>query len=126
MTYKQEYLDLAGQFLEKRGRGMGFGLKLTGQASRNNQRVKAVKAAQADYQDAHPGQSHVILPEINKAKKPANIQLRWFLNTLSGKFFQQHKPLKKQTKPVGHSVRFAYLQTAAAMYDRLTNQHDLP
>ena len=64
------------------------------------------------------GKAMSSLPEINKAKKPANIQLRWFLNTLSGKFFQQHKPLKKQTKPVGHSVRFAYLQTAAAMYDR--------
>ncbi len=36
------------------------------------------------------------------------------LSAFSGKYFQQHKPIRQQTKPVGHAVRFAYLQTAAA------------
>jgi hypothetical protein len=43
-------------------------------------------------------------------------------NALSGKFFQQHRPLEKQTDPVGHAVRFAYLETAAAMLERITSE----
>jgi DUF1680 family protein len=122
VTQKGDYLDLASQFLEQRGRGHGFGLKLLQQASTNAQRVKQVKALEAEYQAAHPGKPKVALPASNTAKKPKNIKLRWTLSTLSGKFFQQHRPLKKQTKPVGHAVRFVYLETAAAMFDRLTGQ----
>ena len=50
------------------------------------------------------------------------IQLRWLVNTLSGKYFQQYQPLEKQRTPMGHAVRFAYLQTAGAMLDRLSQQ----
>ena len=32
--------------------------------------------------------------------------------------FQQHAPFEKQKVPVGHAVRFGYLETAAAMLVR--------
>src|SRR5690606_27289959 len=35
-----------------------------------------------------------------------------------GKYFQQHAPVRSQAVPVGHSVRFAYLETAIAMLAR--------
>ncbi|HSV86064.1 MAG TPA: beta-L-arabinofuranosidase domain-containing protein, partial [Levilinea sp.] len=47
--------------------------------------------------------------------KPANSMVRWYASALSGKYFQQHAPVRRQTVPVGHSVRFAYLETAVTM-----------
>src|SRR4030095_16960457 len=35
-----------------------------------------------------------------------------------GFYAQQHTPIRKQTSPVGHSVRFGYLETAVAMLCR--------
>ncbi len=40
------------------------------------------------------------------------------LSALNGEYFQQHAPIRLQTVPVGHSVRFAYMETAAAMLAR--------
>jgi DUF1680 family protein len=42
------------------------------------------------------------------------------LNALTGQYFQMHTPIRKQTAPVGHSVRFGYLETTGAMLQRLT------
>jgi DUF1680 family protein len=124
VTNENDYLNMAQQFLEKRGRDIGFALKLVKQAVSNNKKINEVALLRANYLAAYPGQDQPVLPEGNQAEKPANIQMRWVINTLTGKFFQQHQPLKKQTAPVGHAVRFAYLQTAGAMLDRLTNKHD--
>ena len=37
------------------------------------------------------------MPAGNEAKKPRNIAQRWMLNALTGKYFQQHAPVRKQT-----------------------------
>ncbi len=67
------------------------------------------------------------MPAGNYAKTPKNSRLRWALNALTGKYFQMHAPIKKQTIPIGHSVRFGYLETATAMFCRLTgDQSFLP
>ena len=42
---------------------------------------------------------------------------------LTGKYFQQHAPVREQSVPVGHSVRFAYLETAIAMLARETGDN---
>ncbi len=60
------------------------------------------------------------LASNNYAKKPSFAKLRWAINALTGKYFQQHTPILNQTVPVGHSVRFAYLETAIALIQRLT------
>lgn len=55
------------------------------------------------------------LPPDNISIKPAFGKQRWLFNTGTGKYFQQHKPVREQTIPVGHSVRFMYLEAAVAM-----------
>jgi DUF1680 family protein len=81
-------------------------------------RGKFVKQKKAEYIAVHPEFKSFQLPPGNAAKKPWNATLRWQINALSGKYFQQHAPVRKQTMPVGHSVRFAYLETAIAMLAR--------
>ncbi len=60
----------------------------------------------------HPGYSPNKLPPNNFAKSAPNSTLRWLFSSLTGKYLQQHTPIRKQTVPVGHSVRFGYLETA--------------
>lgn len=124
---QRDYLDLAEQFLEMRGRQPLIGLSLLKQSRGNAQRMKAVQAQEAAFRRTHPGQAPKPLPPGNFAKKPAHTRLRWVLNAFSGKMLQQHQPLKKQIVPVGHAVRFTYLKTAAAMHERLAGtRHYLP
>lgn len=42
----------------------------------------------------------------------------------SPEYAQQHAPVVKQTKPVGHAVRAGYLYTGMAQVDALTGRHD--
>jgi uncharacterized protein len=115
VTGHEPYLNMARQFVEQRGRNPLFGFSLLKQNSSVEARGKFVKQKKAEYLAAHPEFKPFQIPPGNAAKKPWNATLRWNLNALSGKYFQQHVPVRKQTIPVGHSVRFAYLETAVAM-----------
>ncbi|NJD59819.1 MAG: glycoside hydrolase family 127 protein [Anaerolineae bacterium] len=44
---------------------------------------------------------------------------------MNGKYLQQHVPIRRQTVPVGHSVRFGYLETATAMLALLLGEASL-
>lgn len=114
------YLEMARQFLDQRGRGVSFALEILRQNASNRRRVKAAERMAFQEQKDQGGENAGGLPPGNVAKKPALIKTRFTLSALSGKLLQQHRPLQKQVVPVGHAVRFAYLQTAAAMLDRLT------
>jgi hypothetical protein len=70
------------------------------------------------YVAEHPGYAATRLPPGNVSKKAPHALQRWYLNALSGKYIQQHAPIRRQTVPVGHSVRFGYLETGAAMLYR--------
>lgn len=122
-TGHRPYLEMARQFIEQRGRsggvGLTFGLALLQQNSSVEARRKAVEQARQTYRAAHPGTAASRLPAGNFAKRPPGIGLRWNLNALSGQYFQEHAPIRQQTTPVGHAVRFGYLQTAIAMLHRL-------
>lgn len=115
ITGDNRYKALAAHFLDNRGKTKHFGIHLLRQLASNTERGKTVEKARSDYGAAHPEALQSRVPAANLAKKPRLIQPRYFLNTLSGKFFQQHKPVSEQTVPVGHAVRFGYLQTAQAM-----------
>ena len=71
-----------------------------------------------DYLADHPEHVDFKLPEDNFSKRVPLGKLRWYASVLSGKYFQQHMPIRGQTIPVGHAVRFGYLETAAAMLQR--------
>lgn len=121
-TGKPEYLEMGRAFIERRGRMRCFAPAMLRNFINNNRRVGRVEGEKAAYQEAHPDQRVPPLPPGNEAKQPSGIGLRFMWNALSGKLFQQHRPLERQTKPVGHAVRFAYLKTAAAMLDRITGE----
>jgi DUF1680 family protein len=113
------YLDLAGHFLEQRGRTPRFALSILRQNASANKRGKFVRAQRRSYLSGHPEHAAFHLPAHNSARNSWLVTLRWFASVLSGKYFQQHAPLRAQGTPVGHAVRFGYLQTATALLQRL-------
>lgn len=113
-----EYLDMARQFIEQRGRKPLFGLSIWWQNRKVEYRKKVVREKKQEYLAGHPGFEPFQLPPGNAAKTPPNTSLRWNISALSGKYPQQHAPVRRQTVPVGHAVRFAYLETAVAMLAR--------
>jgi uncharacterized protein len=125
VTDEKSYLEMARQFIEQRGRDPFFALSLLKQNASVEARGKVVKQKKQEYLAAHPEFKPFQLPPGNAAKKPWNATLRWQINALSGKYFQQHAPVRKHTVPVGHSVRFAYLETAVAMLARETGDQTL-
>jgi len=118
VTDYRPYLEMARQFIEQRGRNPLFALSLIRQNSSVDQRRNFIKQKKQEYLSAHPEFKPFQLPPDNASKQPRYSRLRWQVNALSGKYFQQHVPIRKQTVPVGHSVRFAYLETAVAMLAR--------
>lgn len=118
VTGKENYLELARQFVERRGRIPFLPLHLLRQFNRFNKRKAQVAELRRAYVAAHPEYASFHLPGDNYAKKPPDSRRRWYLNALRGYYAQQHTPIRKQTAPVGHSVRFGYLETANAMLCR--------
>lgn len=115
VTRHPPYLDMARQFIEQRGHNPFFALSILKQNASVEARGKIVQQKKQDYLTTHPEFKPFQLPPGNEAKKPWNAILRWQINALTGKYFQQHTPVRKQKIPVGHSVRFAYLETAIAL-----------
>lgn len=120
ITSHQPYIDLASSLLARRGHmnRLAFMHELLSQ----NYRVRARKRMAIENRQRW-FESHQALnrwtPLGNKAKTPRDSQIRWLASALSGQYFQMHAPLERQCVPVGHSVRFGYLMTAAAMLTRL-------
>lgn len=119
VTGVTNYYLLARRFIEQRGRTPFFTVKLLRQNARVDQRRKVVKEKRQQYLAAHPDFKPFQLPPGNPSPQQRNAKLRWMLSALSGKYFQQHAPIRRQHEPVGHAVRFAYFETAAARLARL-------
>ena len=124
-TGHRPYLDMARRFIERRGRTPFFALSLLRQNTSAEKRKKYIAGKRQEYLAAHPEHVAFRLPLDNISKAPSNSKLRWMLNALSGKYFQQHAPVRRQTVPVGHSVRFGYLETAVARLSRLEGDKSL-
>jgi uncharacterized protein len=114
VTGHRPYRELALHFIEQRGRDPFFGLALIGSFTSSAIRGKFVSLKQQKYERTHPGELIARVPATNEAKRPRYSLLRYILSGLSGKYFQQHRPVRGQTAPVGHAVRFGYLKTAEA------------
>lgn len=125
LTGARPYFELAQRFLERRGRIPLFPLHIFSQFRHHKRRNAAVKAAREAYIATHPEHATFRLPAGNPSAPLALAELRTVLSQLSGKYFQQHAPLRKQKTPVGHSVRFGYLATAATMLARETGESAL-
>ncbi|MFN2215896.1 MAG: glycoside hydrolase family 127 protein, partial [Anaerolineales bacterium] len=117
-TRHEPYLEIARQFIEQRGKDKLFFLSILNQNGQVAKREKVIQQNKSNYFKEHPDAEQYQMPPGNESKKPPGITLRWMFSALTGKYFQQHKPIRKQEIPVGHSVRFAYLETAVAMLAR--------
>jgi len=118
VTRNENYLELARQFVERRGRIPFFPVHLLNQFNSFNKRKAYVDEIRKSYVLEHPEYASFRLPGENYTPKPRFSRARWYLNSLRGFYAQQHTPIRKQTSPVGHSVRFGYLETAIAMLCR--------
>jgi uncharacterized protein len=121
VTHHTPYRHLARQLLEQRGQTPQplFAISLARQLRSVAARRSSVQDQRREYLALHPGYTLKKLPPGNFAKSASNSHLRWLFSSLTGKYLQQHAPIRKQTVPVGHAVRFGYLQTATAMLHRL-------
>jgi uncharacterized protein len=113
------YLALARQFIEQRGRIRHFASHIYQQNRDTRRRMKTVRRLRQEFKNSNPGSRLYQLPPGNRAKKSFLTPLQWMLSALKGEYNQQHAPVVRQTLPVGHAVRFAYLETAVAMLARL-------
>ena len=117
-TGNHDYLELAERLIERRGRIPGFWRLIQRQNKSWSRRREQVQAQRAAYVQAHPEHASFRLPPDNVSKHTRFGPQRWRLSALSGRLFQQHRPVRDTRVPVGHAVRFAYLETAAAMLCR--------
>jgi DUF1680 family protein len=126
-TRHAPYLELARQFLEQRGRKTQplFALSLMRQFSAMTAHLAFVRKQRQKYIALHPNYSPKKIPPGNVAKAGHNSRLRWIFSELNGKYLQQHAPIRKHTIPVGHAVRFGYLETAVAMLQRIEGDKTL-
>ena len=118
VTGKEEYLELARRFLERRGRTPFFPLHFWQQFQHHKERRSYVSERRKSYVAGHPEYVSFHLPADNYAKMPPFRRARRYFKEFRGLYAQQHAPIRKQTEPVGHSVRFGYLETAIAMLVR--------
>ncbi|HZJ22616.1 MAG TPA: beta-L-arabinofuranosidase domain-containing protein [Anaerolineales bacterium] len=124
VTGKGDYLELASQFLERRGRTPLYGIHWWLERNDFLKRKAYVEQLRQDYVAKHPEYASFRLPGDNYTKQPPFSKLRNRINALRGLYAQQHAPIRKQTVPVGHSVRFGYLETAVAMLCREVGKSD--
>ncbi|MCB2209960.1 glycoside hydrolase family 127 protein [bacterium] len=118
-TDNNRYLEMARQFLHRRGRVRGHGWRLLGATIRSGLRGQHVSRQEKVHRAAHPDQTPFELPPMNEAASSPLISLRFMANSISGKYFQTHKPVPEQGEAVGHSVRFGYTMAAETRLQRL-------
>ena len=124
-TGQTEYLDLAQNFIELRGRIHFFALIAQREYASHQERKAYINTKRSEYALTHPEYSVSKIPADNESKNPPFSKLRRQLNAWRGFYNQQHAPVRQQTIPVGHSVRYGYFQTATAMLHRLRGDASL-
>lgn len=112
LTGTCSYLDLAEQFILARGRTPFFGIHAFFQKLSSKKRREEIARQRIEHLGKYPNFQFSFIPPDNASKSPAFPTLRRKLEELNGKYFQQHLPVIKQREPVGHAVRFGYLQAA--------------
>jgi uncharacterized protein len=114
-TGEMKYLAAARHLLQVRGTGKNYAWLAVSQMTRTVLRMQKRDRMREAYYRGHPDVRVAHLPARNAYHQPANIGLRVVHSMASGKYTQSHAPVSTQEEPVGHAVRFVYLQTARAM-----------
>ena len=125
LTGEMEYLDLAQHFIEVRGRIKFFALLYQRENSSYAARKAFISKKRAEYAATHPEYAVSKIPPDNESKEPPFSKQRRKLEGWTGRYTQQHAPIRKQTVPVGHAVRYGYFQTAITLLYRLRGDASL-
>jgi len=115
LTKEQKYLDLAREFLERRGNILEF-RKWAWKAFRNTMKtLKEAKKKTKEY-ELHSSDRYEVEKYSPKVKFSHVVKggLRMLREFLNGKYTQLDVPVREATKPVGHAVRAMYLYSAIA------------
>lgn len=113
ITKLNKYLKMAHHFIEQRGKAHNFIRNLGKQNIDQNRRNKLIERQKIKLNLVEKQYNGFDFNEMAQKKEPFAMVLRSLVSFLSGKYFQQHKPLRQWKSPVGHSVRFGYFVTAA-------------
>ncbi|HOT43547.1 MAG TPA: glycoside hydrolase family 127 protein [Spirochaetota bacterium] len=124
-TGEGAYLETARHFLEQRGRIRFFALRLAGQFFSQSRRSGAIAKMEKESTGAASASAGFDFTENLTVTEPPFLKLRANISFLSGKFFQQHRPIRKQRSPEGHAVRWGYLATAMTMLYRETGDRSI-
>ncbi len=124
-TRENKYLETARHFLEQRGRTRLFGLRLIGQFLSQSRRAGIIRKQEKESTGTLSTTAGFDFTENLTTTEPPFLKLRANISFLSGKFFQQHRPIRKQHSPEGHAVRWGYLATAMAMLYRETGDRTI-
>ncbi|MBP7738665.1 MAG: glycoside hydrolase family 127 protein [Spirochaetes bacterium] len=124
-TGEKKYLETARHFLEQRGRTSFFGLRLIGQFLSQSRRAGFIRKQENEINGRASTPAGFDFTENLTATEPPFLKLRAHWSFLTGKFFQQHRPIRKQRIPEGHAVRWGYLATAMAMLFRETGDRSI-
>ncbi len=124
-TGQEKYRSMAEKFLYRRKAGRGYGLLFIRQAINSLRRMNQVATLRKNASAMAPANEEFVLPARNQHKTPWSIWPRLIHSLLSGKYAQRDEAFNIGDAPVGHAVRFAYLETAAAMLARQKGETDL-
>lgn len=118
-TGNSDYIELARHFIEARGRIPFYPLLYRRETASHQARRANVSRSRAAYAADHPDYAVSKIPPDNPSINPPFSRLRRKINAYTGLYTQQHAPVRRQTVPVGHAVRYGYLQTATTLLARL-------
>jgi len=124
-TGKNDYLDLAEHFIEVRGRIEQYVPLYQAELTSYEERKAYVRQEREKYAASHTEYAISRIPPDNESKIPPRSKFRRQREALNGKYTQQHVPIRKQTVPVGHAVRFGYFETAVTLLHRLRGDQSL-
>ena len=125
LSGRPEYLELARHFIEMRGRVRLYALLYQRESASHVARKALVSKKRAEYAASHPEYAVSKIPPDNESKEPPFSKQRRKLEALSGRYTQQHAPIRQQSVPFGHAVRYGYFQTAISLLYRLNGDASL-
>ncbi len=124
ITKEKGYLELAEKMLEKKGRMKFFALQILKENLSQSNRTKLVEKQRKTASTDSLSDETKIMSDLS-TDGPSGLFIRTYLQFLSGKYFQQNAPIRKLTKPIGHSVRWGYLATSITMLYQETGDESL-
>lgn len=119
VTGDGRYANLAEHFLEQRGRSRAFGVRFLREGFSQIRRTRLVSRRHDEPDVLRRDTMETLLPE-----EGIGLFLRSLPQFLSGRYQQQHAPVRQFREPAGHAVRWGYLVAAAVRRARAQGDRD--